>query len=98
MSEIGVEGKRIAMEAISTLVHIKATMVELLLKPAGVPREAYEDLLYKRDEVSGYTLSKRNIGPLILERVEKRAGGHHIIRTLIEIVANWSSFHLAHDE
>lgn len=98
MPEIGVEGKRIAIEAISTLAYIKATMVELLLKPAGVPPKVYEDLLYKRDELSGYTLSKRKIAPLILDRIEHDPNRHQIIRTLIEIVANWNSFHLANDE
>lgn len=98
MPEIGVEGKEVIIEAISTLVHIKATMVDLLLKPAGVPPEVYRDLLYKRDEVSGYTLSKRKIAPLIVERLEKQAGGKLVLRKLIEVVANWRSFHLAHDE
>ena len=32
--ELGVEGRRLAIEAIATLVNVKHTMAELLLQPA----------------------------------------------------------------
>jgi hypothetical protein len=51
-------------------------MVELLLKPAGVPEDAYSGLLYKRDETSR-VLSKRMIAPLILDACENRSGIRH---------------------
>jgi hypothetical protein len=66
-SDPGIEGRRIAIEIISTLVHIKATMVDLILRPAGVPEEIYRGLLYKRDSATGKTLSKREIALLILD-------------------------------
>lgn len=96
--EIGVEGQRLVIETISTLVHIKSTMVDLILRPAGVPPEVYKDLLYKRNEATGYTLSKRQIAPLIIERIKAREDGDMIFRTMIEIAAQWSSFHLANEE
>ena len=95
---IGVDGHRLIIEIISTLVHVKATMEEMILKPAGVPPESYKDLLYKRDETAGYTLSKRQIAPLILERIQKRDDSNIILRSIIEIAAHWNSFHLAKDE
>jgi len=95
---IGVDGHRLIIEIMSTLVHIKATMVEMILQPAGVPQESYKDLLYKRDETSGHILSKRQIAPLILERIQKRDDSNIILRSIIEIAAHCSSFHLADNE
>jgi len=96
--EINIEERRVAIEAIATLVNIKRMMAELILEPAGVSPEIYSPLLYKRDNHTGRQLSKREIAPLVLEAVEKRAGCNNIIRAIIEIAANWSSFHLAQDE
>lgn len=96
--EISVEVRRVAIEIISTLVHIKSTMSELILKPAGVSLEVYQPLLYRRDENTGKTLSKRQIAPLILDAIENHNDCIGVIRRMIEIAAHWSSFHLANDE
>lgn len=96
--DLGIEGRRVAIEAIATLVHIKSTMVELILKPAGVPADLYQPLLYRRDETTGRPLSKRQIAPLIIDNLEKRTDFQNVLRSIVEIVAHWSSFHLADDE
>ncbi len=96
--EFGVEEKRLIIEIIATLVHIKKTMAELILKPAGIPLELYQSHLYRRDEVTGRPLSKRQIAPLIIEAVEQRADCSEILIKIIEIAAQWSSFYLANDE
>jgi len=96
--EQSVEAYRLAIEIISTLVHIKNAMTELILKPAGIPPEVYKTLLYKRDDSTGKMLSKRQIAPLILDKVENRSDCGNVIRRMIEIAAQWSSFHLADDE
>ncbi len=96
--DFGVESRRLAIEVIATLVHIKSTMAELLLKPAGIPVDIYKPLLYKRDETTEYTLSKRQVAPLILDALEQRIYSQKCIRNIIEIAANWSSFHLADNE
>ncbi|MHA1305527.1 MAG: hypothetical protein DRP89_07890 [Candidatus Neomarinimicrobiota bacterium] len=96
--EISVEVRRVAIEIIATLVHIKSTMSELILKPAGVSLEVYQPLLYRRDENTGKTLSKRQIAPLILDAIENRDDCIGVIRRMIEIASHWSSFHLANDE
>jgi hypothetical protein len=96
--EIGVEERRVAIEAITTLVNIKHVMADLILKPAGVPSEIYRSLLYRRDPSTGWTLSKRQIAPLIIEAVEDRPDYANVIRAIVEIAAHWSSFHLASDE
>lgn len=92
------EERRVAIEAIATLVHIKNTMAELILKPAGVPAEIYRSLLYRRDESTSRPLSKRQIAPLILEAVEQRPDCRGLVRRIVEIAAHWNSFHLADDE
>jgi len=96
--DLGIEERRAAIEAIATLAHIKRVMADLLLKPAGVPPEVYQPLLYRRDESTGRILSKRQLAPLILEAVETRTDCAGVVRRIIEIAAGWSSFHLADDE
>ncbi len=96
--EISVETRRLAIEIIATLVHIKSTMFERILKPSGVPPEVYKALLYRRDETTGKTLSKRQIAPLILDAIEASGDCNGVIRRLVEIAAHWSSFHLVDDE
>lgn len=94
----GIEARRVAIEAIATLAHIKSTMTELILKPAGVPRDVYAPLLYRRDDTTGRTLSKRQIAPLILDAIQERAGCENVVRTIVEVAARWTNFHLAGDE
>ena len=96
--ELSTEERRVANEAISTLVNIKRTMAELLLKPAGVPREIYAPLLTRRDEVTGKSLTKREMAPLILETLEELQDGHRITRAIVKLASEWTSFHLADDE
>ncbi len=96
--DIGVEARKLAIEIIASLVHIKNTMAELLLKPSGVPVEIYRSLLYKKDDATGKTLSKRQIAPLILDAIDDKNECNQIVRQIIEIAANWNSFHLADNE
>ena len=96
--DLGVDERRVAVEIISTLVHIKSTLVELVFKPAGIPDDIYRGLLYKRDEVTGRAMSKRQIAPLVLDAISVHSNGPAILRALLEIGAGWSSFHLADDE
>jgi hypothetical protein len=96
--DLGVEERRVAIEAIATLAHFKRVMTDLILKPAGVPPEVYQSLLYRRDEQTNKVLSKRQLAPLLLDAVEKRPDCQGVLRRIIEIAANWSGFHLADDE
>jgi hypothetical protein len=96
--DLGVEERRLAIEVIATLAHIKRVMADFILKPAGVPSEVYQSILYRRDDTTGRVLSKRQLAPLVLDAIEKRSDCQGAIRRIIEIAANWSSFHLADDE
>lgn len=95
---MGTDGRRVAIEVIATLAHVKSTMAEMILKPAGVPAEVYGPFLYRRDEVTGRPLTKRQLAPLIIEAVDKLSGGDAIVQSMIEIAAHWTGFHLADDE
>jgi hypothetical protein len=97
MDNLGTDERRLAVEVIATLCHVKRPMVELLLKPAGVPEDVYRSLLYRRDE-SGRVMSKREIAPLILDACETRPGAQTVVRRIVEIAASWTGFHLANDE
>lgn len=96
--DLGVEGRKVAIEIIATLVHIKSTMAELLLKPAGVPVDVYRPLFSRRDEATGRVLTKRQMAPFILAAMDSRSSGTQVVRGLVEIAAGWTSFHLAEDE
>ncbi len=96
--DIGIEERRVAIEAISTLANIKRVMVELILKPAGVPVDIYQNIFVRRDECSGRQLTKRQMAPLIIDALEKRANCAGAIRRIVEIAAKWNSFHLANNE
>ena len=48
--EISVEERRLVIKIIADLVNIKSDMAELILKPAGVPLEVYQPLLYRRGD------------------------------------------------
>jgi len=98
MGDLGTEGRRVAIEAIATLAYIKSTMVELILKPAGIPADVYKPLLYKRDEATGRLLTKRQIAPLILDALEGRSDCDRAVRAIVELAAHWSSFHVSQDE
>jgi hypothetical protein len=96
--DLGIDERRIAIEAIATLVHVKNVMADLILKPAGVPRDIYGPLLYQRDSNTGRPLTKRQFAPLIIDAIEKRSDCKGVVRAIVEIASHWSSFHLADDE
>lgn len=96
--DISVEERRVAIQAIATLAHYKNVMVNLILKPAGIPSEVYGPLLSRRDEITGQILSKRKVAPLILDAMKSRPGGSDMVRRIVEIAAQWDDFHLAGDE
>lgn len=98
MDTLDLEGRRLAIEVMATLVRIKHTMIELILKPAGIPASIYLPLMKQRDETTGHLISKRKVAPLILAAVEKEGSIRAVVRNLVEIAAGWTQFHLAADE
>ncbi|NLH80916.1 MAG: hypothetical protein GX458_08760 [Phyllobacteriaceae bacterium] len=102
MSETGhfidVDARRLALEAIATLVHIKRIAAERLLTPSGVPADLVRRFLSEHDPSTGQKRSKREAGTVILEVLSERGLEEDVIRQIIERAANWEDFHLAQDE
>ena len=49
--DLRIEERRVANEAIATLVNIKSTMADMLLKPAGVPESLFQPIFKQRDQI-----------------------------------------------
>jgi hypothetical protein len=96
--EIGPEERRVAIEAMANLAHLKADMVNFILKPAGVPVDVFQPLIRMRDPGTGERLSKRAIAPLIIDALDRLPNGQQVLRSIIQITSRWNSYHLAHDE
>ncbi|MCL5961058.1 MAG: restriction endonuclease [Chloroflexi bacterium] len=96
--DLGTDEQRLAIEVIATLVNVRSTMVEMILKPAGVPPEIYKTLLSKVDPLTGKQLSKRKVAPLILDAVAQRPDCSGVVRSIIKMAANWTRFELAANE
>ncbi len=90
--------RRVAIEAIATLARMKNVMVDLILKPAGVPQDLYVPLLRRRDDITNRLLSKRQMGPLIVDALQDRPACGGVIRAIVKIAAAWDRFELADDE
>ncbi|WP_438349442.1 hypothetical protein ACP8HI_01770 [Paenibacillus sp. FA6] len=95
--QTNIEIRKLAIEIISSLVNIKNQMYELILKPSGVS-EKYFGVLIKRRNPDGKLLTKREMGGIILDDLEKSQGNQKNIRKIISIAAEWSQFHLAGNE
>jgi hypothetical protein len=73
-------------------------MVDLLLKPAVVPADIYQPLFNRCDSVTGKPLTKRQMAPVIVDAVDKQSDYASVVRVIVKIAAEWTSFHLADDE
>jgi hypothetical protein len=90
--------RRLALEAIATLINVKASAAEQLLRPAGVKDDLIRRFLSERDPATGKRRSKREAGALLLEALGKTAEDGPVVRDLIAIAARWDAFHLAQNE
>ena len=93
-----VDARRLALELIATLVNIKKTAAEQLLKRAEMPDDLIRRFLVERDQITGAKRSKREAGTVILEELKSKGDDKNIIFNIIKIGAEWSSFHLSQDE
>jgi len=96
--DLGTEERRVAIEAISTLIHIKRTLIELILKPAGVPSTLVERLFSRQDPTTGKLLTKRQVAPLLLDELDNCPDQRSSIRAIVKIASEWNAFHLADNE
>lgn len=92
------DARRLALEAIATLVYIKKTAADQVLRRAGVPEDLIRRFLTERDPATGEKRSKRDAGALVLEELAGTGGDEAVIRNIVGIAADWSAFHLAQNE
>ena len=90
--------RRLAIEAIATLVHIKKSAADLVLRRVAVPEDLIRRFLTERDSATGGKRSKREAGATLLEELGARNCEDEIVRKIIALAAGWNAFHLANDE
>jgi hypothetical protein len=95
---LDIDARRLALEVISTLVNIKKTAAEQVLKRADVPDDLVKRFLTERDPTTGGKRSKREAGVVVLDELTSRGSDQAVVRNLIRIAAEWTAFHLAQDE
>jgi len=96
--DLGVDERRLVIEILATLAHLKQNMIALILQPADVPREVYQPLLNRRDERTGWAISKRQFAAILIEELDKRPDGRMCLRRMIKIAAEWHGYHVAERE
>jgi hypothetical protein len=92
------DARRLALEVIATLVHIKKISADQLLRPAGVPEDLIRTFVVGRDAATGAALTKRQGGTAILKELQRDGSDAGVVRKLVGLAANWNSFHLADNE
>ncbi|MGD9743456.1 MAG: hypothetical protein AB7V53_12505 [Dongiaceae bacterium] len=92
------DARRLALEAIATLVNIKRIAADQILRPVDVPDNLIRRFLTDRDATTNEPLTKRQGGALILDELTKNNADRPAIRKLVTLAAKWEAFHLASDE
>lgn len=93
-----VDARKLALEAMATLVNVKKIAADRLLRPTGISDALIMKFLKGRDETTGDPLTKRQAGALILDELERQGKDAAVIRSLLKMAAEWTSFDLAQDE
>ena len=97
-SPLDADARRLALEVIATLAYVKKIAADQILRPAGVPTVLIQHFVKGRDTATGDPLTKRQGGAHILEELAKTGADHKVVRKVVGIAANWTSFHLASNE
>jgi hypothetical protein len=94
------DAKRLVIEIVSTLAHVKKEAAQRILLPAGVPKDLITRFLKERNQLTNDKLSKREAAGIILDELDRGSPdtGAKVAREIIKIAVNWNDFHLAQDE
>lgn len=90
------EERRIAIEAIAKLMHLKNDLYAYILQPAGVPLALFRQMA-RRSDALGRAITKRAMAPLILDAIQPDASRKQIERRVVEIAAQWDRTDLTDD-
>jgi hypothetical protein len=93
---VDTEARRAALEILATLANVKKIAADRLLRPAGIPDPLIQRFLKGKDATTGEALSKRQAASLIFDELARNGQDHAVIRKLLDIAADWTSFELAH--
>jgi hypothetical protein len=93
-----VDARKLALEAMATLVNVKRIAADRLLRPAGIPDLLIMKFLKGRDETTGDPLTKRQAGALILDELEREGTDGAIVRSLLKMASEWTAYDLSQDE
>lgn len=93
-----IEARKLALEAIATLVNVKRIAADRLLRPCGVPDALIKTFVKGTDATTGDALTKRQAGALIFEELARAGTDGATIRKVIDIAADWTAYDLAADE
>ncbi|MFD2334373.1 hypothetical protein ACFSR7_34450 [Cohnella sp. GCM10020058] len=91
------ETKKLVIEIIATLVHIKSTMYEEILRPARINKDYFQKLVREKN-ASGKLLSKREMASRIMTEIENLEDYEKVMRSIIFTASEWDKFHLADNE
>ncbi|QTH46465.1 hypothetical protein J4772_06285 [Cohnella sp. LGH] len=89
--------KKLVIEIIATLVNIKGTMYELILKPAGINKNYFQSLTKQKND-AGKWLTKREIASKIISEIETHPSYEKIMHSIIKTASEFNQFHIAKDE
>lgn len=92
------DARRLTLEVIATLVYVKKTAAEQILRRADVPEDLIRRFLTERDPATGEKRSKRDAGAVLLDELAKSGADHAVVRKIVDLAADWSAFHLAQNE
>lgn len=95
---VDADARRLALEAIATLVHVKKTAADQVLRRADVPEELIRRFLTERDPATGERRSKRDAGAMVLDELLRHGEIDAVVQKIVDIAAGWTSFHLAQNE
>jgi hypothetical protein len=59
---VNIDARKLALEAMATLVNVKRIAADRLLRPAGIPDALIRQFLKGRDTTTGDALTKRQAG------------------------------------
>lgn len=89
--------KKLVIEIIATLVHIKGTMYELILKPARINKNYFQSLTKQKND-AGKWLTKREIASKIISEIETHPNYEKIMHSIIKTATEFNQFHLSDNE
>ncbi|OLS17086.1 MAG: hypothetical protein HeimC3_49800 [Candidatus Heimdallarchaeota archaeon LC_3] len=98
MIEINTDIRKLVIEIIASLANLKRNMVSFVLEPSKVPPSCFREIFHIKDSETGRNLSKREMAPLILDKIEKLSNKEEIILNIITIASKWEKFHLHPEE